>query len=276
MNLESSLRTEQKAPPGEKRRRPQRPTRDEGKDRIYGRNAVLAVVQGKRHVHSIVIAEGAGKDARLDEVRAIAENRRISLKTVDTQAIENIVGKVNHQGILATTDRYGYVPVRTILERPGTILVLDHVTDPQNLGALLRSGLAFDVAGVIIPSDRTASVTSAVVNSSAGAVERLPVAQVVNIQRALLEIKESGRWVVGLDTGEGSTSIFNDDIPLPAALVLGSEGRGISRQVRNTCDLLISIPISHQVESLNVAMAGSIALFELNRRIFAAHLADES
>jgi 23S rRNA (guanosine2251-2'-O)-methyltransferase len=213
-----------------------------------------------------LIAEGVGGDTRLAAIRDLAERKRIAVQSVPDQGIENIVGKVNHQGVLATTDRFGYTPLRTILERPGTILVLDHVTDPQNLGTLLRTARAFDVAGVVIPSDRSASVTSAVVNSSAGAVETLPVAQVVNVHRAITEIREHGRWVVALDTGPGSQSIFTSDIPLPVALVLGSEGRGVSRQVRTACDLVVAIPISGDVESLNVATAGSIALFELARR----------
>ena len=123
-------------------------------------------------------------------IREIAERRKIALQTVPVQGIENIVGKVNHQGVLATTDRFGYTPLRVVIDRPGTVLVLDHITDPQNLGTLLRTARAFDIAGVVIPSDRTASVTPAVVNSSAGAVESLPIAQVVNISRALREIRE--------------------------------------------------------------------------------------
>ncbi len=245
--------------------------RDESKDRIYGRNAVLAVLRGKRHVHAIIIAEGANKDARIDEIREIAEQRRIPVSTGPIQSIENVVGKVNHQSILATCERFAYTPLPRILERPGTVLILDHVNDPQNLGTLLRAGLAFDIAGVVIPSDRTASVSPAVVNASAGAVESLPVAQVVNINRAIAEIREHGRWVAALDTGEGSQSIYGVDLPLPLALVLGSEGKGVSRQVRASCDLVVSIPISKQVESLNVATAGSIILFELARRTFVEH-----
>ena len=131
-----------------------------------------------------------------------------------------------------TTDRYGYTSLRAILDRPGTILLLDHLTDPQNLGTLLRTARAFDIAGVVIPADRSASVTPAVVNASAGAVESLSVAQVVNINRAIAEIREHGRWVAALDTGPDTQSIFTTEIPLPVALVLGSEGRGVSRQVR--------------------------------------------
>ena len=228
------------------------------------------MLEGKRHVHGIMLAEGAGHHTRLALIREIAERRRIPIQTVPVQGIENIVGKVNHQGVLATTDRFGYTPLRVVLERPGTVLVLDHVTDPQNLGTLLRTARAFEIAGVVLPSDRSASVTPAVVNASAGAVESLPVSQVVNISRAIKDIREHGRWVAALDTGPDSHSIFTSEIPLPVALVLGSEGRGVSRQARASSDLVISIPISADVESLNVATAGSIALFELSRRMHSA------
>ena len=261
------MRTVPKAPLGEKKPRPRRPNRDEGKDRVYGRNAVVAVLQGKRHVHGILLAEGVGQDARVALIREIAERRRVPVQTVPVQGIENIVGKVNHQGVLATTDRFGYTPLRVVLDRPGSVLVLDHVTDPQNLGTLLRTARAFDIAGVVIPSDRSASVTPAVVNASAGAVESLPISQVVNISKAIKDIQEHGRWVAALDTGPDAHSIFTSEIPLPVALVLGSEGRGVSRQVRAISDLVISIPISSDVESLNVATAGSIALFEIARRM---------
>lgn len=199
----------------------------------------------------------------------MADAKNIPITRGDTQQIENVVGKVNHQGVLATCDRFAYTPLPRFLDRAGPILVLDHINDPQNLGTLLRAGLAFDLAGVVIPSDRSASVTPAVVNASAGAVEKIPVAQVVNINRALTELREAGRWIVGLDAGTGSQSIYTASLPAPLVLVLGSEGKGISRQVREACDLIVAIPISRQVESLNVATAGSIVLFEVARRTFA-------
>jgi 23S rRNA (guanosine2251-2'-O)-methyltransferase len=236
---------------------------------------VLAVLQGRRHVHSVMVAEGTNRDARLQEIRDIADSRKITLSTVDVQQIENVVGKVNHQGVLATCDRFAYTPLAKFMDRPGPVLVLDHVSDPQNLGTLLRAGLAFDIAGVVIPSDRSASVTPAVVNASAGAVERVPVAQVVNVNRAIADMKSAGRWVVGLDTGEDSRSIYEAEVPTPVALVLGSEGRGISRQVRSSCDLIVSIPIAQTVESLNVATAGSIVLYDLARRQVLAGRAED-
>ena len=177
-----------------------------------------------------------------------------------------MVGRVNDQGIVLTTDRFAYVSLCEVAKRPGTVLVLDHINDPQNFGAVLRAGLAFGIAGVILPADRSVAVTPAVVNASAGAVEQLAVAQVTNLVRSLRELRTGGRWAIGLDTGEDSQPLPTAEIPLPAVLVLGSEGRGISAQVRKQCELILSIPIEESVESLNVATAGAIALYELNRR----------
>ncbi len=144
--------------------------------------------------------------------------------------------------------------------------MLDHLNDPQNFGSVLRAGVAFGIAGVVLPSDRAVAVTPAVVNASAGAVEQLAVARVTNLVRSVRELRDGGRWIIGLDTGEDSSPLPSADIPLPVALVLGSEGSGISAQVRKACDLILAIPIEETIESLNVATAGAIALYELNRR----------
>ena len=255
---------------GEKRSGGRSGGRDGGKDQIYGRNAVLATLNGPRHVETVFLADTVGPDPRIAEIKEIARKQHADVQTVTRAQIENYVGKVNHQGVLALADRFAYSPLTVLLERPGTILVLDHISDPQNLGTLLRTGAAFDIAGLVIPSDRSASITPAVVNASAGAIETIPVAQVVNLKRAVTEIKENGRWTVGLDSGEDSESIYEVTLPIPTCLILGSEGKGISRQLREMADMIVRIPIGRSVESLNVATAGSIALFELGRLSFAS------
>lgn len=216
-------------------------------------------------METVYLADTVGPDPRIAEIRQLAEKKHIKIQTVPRAQIENYVGKVNHQGVLAIADRFAYRPLKAILERPGAILVLDHITDPQNLGTLLRTGAAFDIAGIVIPSDRAVGITPAVVNASAGAIENIPVAQVVNLKRAVTEIKDAGRWTIGLDTGDDSQSIYEVALPMPACLILGSEGKGISRQLREIADMIVAIPIGRSVESLNVATAGSIVLFELSR-----------
>jgi 23S rRNA (guanosine2251-2'-O)-methyltransferase len=249
----------------DRRGKPVRQEREGGRDQIYGRNAVLATLIGKRFVETVFLAHTVGPDPRIQQIKELAADRKVSVQTVPRQQIENYVGKVNHQGVLALAERFAYAPLNTLLTRPGALLLLDHVSDPQNLGTLLRTGAAFDIAGVVIPTDRAAAITPAVVNASAGAVEAIPVAQVVNMNRALKEIKDAGRWIIGLDAGEGSISLFEAPLPAPACLVLGSEGKGISAQVRTNCDVIARIPIGRSVESLNVATAGSIVLYELSR-----------
>lgn len=261
------MRTDPKGPPGRATSRAgKRKPGDRARDLIYGRNAALAVLRGRRHVYEVYVAEGLERDRRIEECLSAAADRRAPIKRASPTLIGNLVGKVNHQGIVVATDRFGYVSLGEVAKRPGSVLVLNHVNDPQNFGAVLRAGLAFGIAGVVIPSDRAVAVTPAVVNSSAGAVEELAVAQVTNLPRGLRELRDGGRWILGLDTGEDSQPLPTTDVPLPAALVLGSEGRGISAQVRKACDLIVAIPIEESVESLNVATAGAIALYELNRR----------
>ena len=228
------------------------------------------MLNGHRHVDVIWIADTAGTDGRLAEIRELASHQRVSVESVPRQQIENYVGKVNHQSVLALADPFSYTSLPQVMDHSGTIVVLDHVGDPQNLGTLIRAAAAFDIAGLVIPTDRAANVTAAVVNASSGAIESVAVCRVVNLQRAVQEIKDSGRWVIALDGGDDSVSIYDQILPTPACLILGSEGKGISQRMRSSSDVVVRIPIGKAVESLNVATAGSIALFELARQRYLA------
>ena len=212
------------------------------------------------------IADGLKPDERLDEIVELAEAAGIMVETVPRPLLDDLTEGVNHQGVLLEVGDYKYVDLQDVIERPGTILVLDHVQDPQNFGTLLRTADAAGIAGVVIPSDRSVSVSPAVVNASAGAVEHLEIAQVANIGRAIEKIEASGRWIVGLDSGEGAKNIFATDVPTPVALVVGSEGSGISQGIRKRCQLILSIPMLGKIESLNAATAGSIIIYDILRR----------
>ncbi len=236
-------------------------------DPLFGRNAVLETLRAKsRSMSHLWIADGLKPDERLDEIVELAEAAGIMVDTVPRPLLDDLTEGVNHQGVLLELGDYRYVDLQDVIERPGTILVLDHVQDPQNFGTLLRTADAAGIAGVVIPSDRSVSVSPAVVNASAGAVEHLEIAQVANIGRALEKIEASGRWIVGLDSGEGSKNIFATDVPTPVALVVGSEGTGISQGVRKRCQLMLSIPMLGKIESLNAATAGSIVIYDILRR----------
>lgn len=211
-------------------------------------------------------AEGMREDVRVDEIVELARNREILVESVPRPLLDDMLPDVNHQGVLLEVPEFPYADLEDVIERPGTVLMLDHVQDPQNFGTLLRAADAAGVAGVVIPSDRSVSVTPAVVNASAGAVEHLEIALVPNLGRAIDKLEESGRWIVGLAEGEGSQPLFETDVPAPVALIVGSEGSGLTANIRKRCQLLVSLPMLGRIGSLNAATAGSIALYDILRR----------
>ena len=232
---------------------------------LYGRNAVAEALYGRRHPRRLLVAEGVKEDDRVRAILARAEERKVPIDRPPRLLLDDLLLGANHQGIVLEAAGYPYVEFEDLLAASGTTLVLDHLQDPQNFGTLLRAAEAAGVSGVVMPHDRSAEVTPAVVNASAGAVEHLRIAQVPNLSRALEALKASGRWVVGLDSGPGSTDLYATEVPRPAVLVVGAEGSGIGRNVRNHCDLIVSLPMRGRVGSLNASTAGAIALYELLR-----------
>ena len=186
--------------------------------------------------------------------------------------LDKLGGEVNHQGLAAEVSGYPYVDLEALLEavqqsgEPPFLLLLDHVQDPQNLGSLLRTAEAAGVHGVVIPERRAAGVTPAAVRASAGAAEHVRVAQVTNLVRAMEWLKAEGVWLAGLEALPGAQLYTQADLRGPLGLVVGSEGQGLARLVRETCDFLIRLPMHGQVESLNAGVAGAIALYEVRRQ----------
>jgi 23S rRNA (guanosine2251-2'-O)-methyltransferase len=180
--------------------------------------------------------------------------------------LTRLAGSPDHQGVVAEVDPYPYADVRGVLDHPNSLLVaLDQVQDPRNLGAVCRSAEAAGAAGVVIPSRRSAAVSAVAVKASAGAVEHLPVARVPNLADWLAAAKEAGAWVYGAESG-ATTPYADADLTGKVVLVLGSEGGGLRRRVAQSCDLLVSIPLQGQVESLNVSAAAAVLLFEAARQ----------
>lgn len=206
------------------------------------------------------------EDERVDEIVSLAKTNEVLVETVPRTLLDDMEPDVNHQGVLLEVPQFPYADLEDVIERTGTVLVLDHLADPQNFGTLLRSGDAAGIAGAVIPSDRSASISPSVVNSSSGAVEHMEIALVPNLGRALDKLEQSGRWIIGLDGGDDAQDLFSADIPMPAALVVGSEGSGLTANIRKRCQLLVRLPMHGRVESLNAATAGSIALFDIVRR----------
>jgi 23S rRNA (guanosine2251-2'-O)-methyltransferase len=239
-------------------------------DYIWGRYPVLEALRSKRRVHRVLVAQGP-QDSAVTQVLDQARRLGVPIEVTPRRRLDDLSHNANHQGLLALAAPRTYADLDDIftrakeLEEPALVVVLDAIQDVQNLGSLIRTAEAVGAHGVVIPEHRAAGLTPAVDKTSAGAVELLPVARVTNISRALEEAKRRGLWCVGLD-GEATTEFDQANLTGPIALVVGNEGKGISRLVREHCDVLIRIPMRGRVRSLNAAVAGSIALYEILRQ----------
>jgi 23S rRNA (guanosine2251-2'-O)-methyltransferase len=236
------------------------------RETIYGRNAAYEVVRaGRRRVYRVLVAEGVTPKGRLKEAVEAAQGRGIPVVRVPRAELDR--ASDSHHGAAVVTEPYPYVQVEEILERsrlagdPPFVLVLDALQDPQNFGALLRSAEAVGVHGVIIPRHRSVGVTEGVVRASAGACEHLWIAA-ENLAQALRRLKEAGVWVVGLEHSREAEPLEGARLGGPLAIVIGSEGAGMRRLVREACDAWVRLPMRGRVESLNAAVAGSVALYE--------------
>ena len=236
-------------------------------DALVGRRPVVELLKAGSSVESVLVAAGARPSVVLDEIRRLARERNVTVREVDRGEIDRLAEDINHQGVAALTGRYRYMPVSGLLGNSAqAVLFLDGVMDPHNLGSLLRSadGAGFD--GVVIPAHRSSAVTQTVRRVSAGASEVVPVAREVNLGRAIESARRAGLWIVGLDHEADEDLWTSQLMDPPVGLVLGSEDRGMSRGVREKCDGLVRIPSLGRLSSLNVAVAGALAMFEVTRR----------
>jgi len=238
---------------------------------IWGRNPVNEALRGRRKVLRVYVGSGVSESRILADISEGARRQGVPVQTVQRQELDRLAGSREHQGVVAEVSDYPYSDVDGILklarqrgEAP-FLLILDSVQDPQNFGSLLRTAEAVGVDGVIIPKRRAVGVTPAVVKASAGAVEHLEVAQVSNLVQTIESLKREGVWVVGVETS-GQQLYDEADLSGPIAIVVGGEGTGLGRLVRERCDFLIRLPMRGHVASLNAAVAGSIVLYEVWRQ----------
>lgn len=239
---------------------------------VAGRNSVVETLRAGMPVSAIYVAEGAERDGRLREVFATAADLGISLLEVSRFELDRLTGGAVHQGLAARVPAYEYAhpadfldAAKAVGERP-LIVALDSVTDPRNLGAVVRSAAGFGAHGVVIPERRAAGMTASAWKTSAGAAARLPVAQATNLTRQLKEYQDAGCMVVGL-AADGDVDLPDLDLATgPLVLVVGSEGKGLSRLVAETCDQLVSIPMVSSLESLNAGVAASVALYAIDQQ----------
>jgi 23S rRNA (guanosine2251-2'-O)-methyltransferase len=243
-----------------------------GPEWVVGRNAVLEAMEVGIPIRAAYVAEGAERDDRLRDILKIAADRGTALLEVTRPELDRLAGGAVHQGIALQLPAFEYAHPDDLLaaaldsDREPLIVALDSITDPRNLGAIVRSAAAFGAHGVLIPERRSAGMTAAAWKTSAGAAARIPIARATNLNRSLRTYADAGLSLIGLD-GHAATTLSEVAGTLgPVVLVVGSEGAGLSRLVRETCDTLVSIPISESIESLNAGVAAGIALYELSRR----------
>mgnify|MGYP000750277137 CR=1 FL=1 len=243
------------------------------RETLYGRHAVRESLRaGRRQPYRLLIAEGTLDAPIIEEIEELAERRGVRIQRVSRNEMAMLVGNEDHHGVALEASGYEYADLDEILalaksqgEAP-LLLLLDLIQDVHNLGSLLRTAEAVGVHGVIIQGRRAAGVTPATVHTSAGAVEHLLVSQVTNLAQTIEELKRAEVWVAGLEDVYGAKPYTEFDLKLPLAIVVGSEGAGLRRLVRERCDWLMSLPMRGQINSLNAAVASSIALYEALRQ----------
>jgi 23S rRNA (guanosine2251-2'-O)-methyltransferase len=238
------------------------------RDRLFGIHAVLEALEAGRRGVTRVLISASRDDHRVQRVLEAANKAGVPVQRQPARALDRLSGGQAHQGVLALVAAATYADPEDLLRNAGPsplFVVLDGVEDPRNLGAVARAAAAAGVDGIFLPERGTAGLTAIAVKASAGAAERIPIARVGNIVSLLTALKKKNIWVVGLD-GSGGASWTSFDLTSPVALVFGGEGRGLRRLARETCDVVLSIPMAGGVESLNLSVAAGIALFEAVRQ----------
>jgi 23S rRNA (guanosine2251-2'-O)-methyltransferase len=232
---------------------------------VGGRNPVYELLRaGRRHAFRLVLAQGVQEKGRLGDILRFCKTRKIPVESTSRSRLDSLVP--NHQGVALEVNQYPYGALADILDNsakrdePALLLILDTLQDPQNLATLLRTAEVVGVHGVLLPLRHTATVTPAVVNASSGASEHLLIAQ-ANLAQAMATLKENDIWIVGLEGSQEAYPPAQINLDGPLALVVGSEGQGMRPLVRSSCDLLLRLPMRGHVDSLNAAVAGSVALY---------------
>ena len=243
-----------------------------GPEWVVGRNAALEAMEAEIPIRAAYVAEGAERDDRLRDILRLAASRGTALLEVTRGELDRLTGGALHQGVALQLPAFAYAHPDDLLasaldsDHEPLIVALDSITDPRNLGAIVRSAAAFGGHGVLIPERRSAGMTAAAWKTSAGAAAHIPIARATNLNRSLRTYADAGLTLIGLD-GNSTTSLHDvPDVSGPVVLVVGSEGAGLSRLVREACDYLAAIPISKSVESLNAGVAAGIALYEISRQ----------
>ncbi len=240
---------------------------DEGLDKLEGRNSVLEAIKSDRTINKILVSKG-DREGSIKQIIALAREKGIIVQETDRVSLDKISTTHSHQGVIAFVAVKDYVEVDDILQiaqakgEAPFIILLDGITDPHNLGSILRTANAVGAHGVVIPKRRAIGLTAAVSKASAGAIEYVPVARVTNMAQTIEYLKEQNIWIVGTDQS-GEKSFYDIDLKGPIALVIGSEGEGMGKLVGEKCDFVVNLPMKGQISSLNAAVAGAIVMYEI-------------
>ncbi|PGT81278.1 23S rRNA (guanosine(2251)-2'-O)-methyltransferase RlmB [Bacillus sp. AFS040349] len=238
-------------------------------DFIIGRNPVIEVLKSSRDINKIWVAENSLK-GQAQQITKLAKERGVTINFVPKKKIDQMV-EGNHQGVIAQVAAYEYVHVDDLLkvaeerDEPPFLLLLDEIEDPHNLGSIMRTADAIGAHGIVIPKRRAVGLTATVAKSSTGAIEHIPVARVTNMARTIDDLKEKGVWIVGTDA-KGADDYRNLDGKMSLALIIGSEGKGIGRLIKEKCDFLVKMPMVGHVTSLNASVAASLLMYEVYRK----------
>lgn len=241
----------------------------ESENKVEGRNPVIEVLKSERTVEKLYVAKG-DIEGSIKMIIAIAREKGIPIIEVDRKKLDVMSESKSHQGVIALVTPYKYSTVDEILDIAKTkgedafIIVLDEIEDPHNLGSIIRTANACGAHGVIIPKRRSAFITPTVIKASAGAIEYVKIAKVTNLNQTLKELKDKGLWVIGTDM-DGDIC-YKSNLKGPVAVVIGSEGKGLSRLVKENCDMVVSIPIIGEIESYNASVAAGIVMYEIMRQ----------
>jgi len=240
--------------------------RQSAQDAVAGKNSVVEALRAKVPAKELVVAIKVEIDEKISEAIRLAKNSDLPIKELPRRALDDLTGSANHQGIALVIKPFNYTEFDKLIsnaKKPMMLIGLDGITDPHNLGAVVRSAAAFGADGVVIPERRNASMTGSAWKASAGAAARMPISQVTNLVRSIEDAKKAGCFVIGLDA-EGDATLAKMNLATESIfIIVGSEGKGLSRLVRDKCDLVVSIPMQSTVESLNASVATAIVMYQV-------------
>lgn len=228
---------------------------------VYGRNIAIEALKNERTIEKVVLQEGAG--GSISKIFSLAKERGVKIEYRNKQDLDKLSGGRNHQGVIVYTSSYEYKELEDVLDA-NLLIILDGIEDPHNLGAIMRTAECAGADGVIIPKRRSVGLTDTVAKTSAGAIEYVPCVRVTNTVSAIEKLKEKGFWVCAADMD--GQSLWEADLKGKLAIVIGNEGKGVSRLVREKCDFVVSIPMVGKINSLNASNAAAVILYEAMRQ----------